>query len=109
MDLREYLEEYRNLTLDLMGQIQKDGEVSSLIKKREDTLKSINSLNFDKGEIKRIGNLLNLLELEEELQNIIKKEKVKVRKQIEILKKAKQANTNYNSIEDKARVFNKSI
>jgi len=109
MNLREYLEEYKALTLVLIDEVKKDGQLNPLIKKREDILKSINNLNFDKEEIKTIGNSLKLLELEEEVQNLIKKERVKVKKQIETLKKARQANANYNSIENKARVFNKSI
>lgn len=109
MDLSEYLEEYKNLTLALIDEVKKDGKLGPLIKKREDVLKSINEINFDKEEIKNIGNSLKLLELEQELQNSVKKEKVKVKKQIETLKRARQANVNYNSIENKARVFNKSI
>jgi hypothetical protein len=109
MNLREYLEEYKVLSLTLIDEISKDGQLSLLIKKREDILKLINNLDFDKEEIKTIGNSLKLLELEEEVQNSIKKEQVKIKKQIETLKKARQANSNYNSIENKARVFNKSI
>lgn len=109
MNLREYLEEYKALTLALIDETQKDGELNTLIKEREDILKSINDLNFDKEEIKIIGNSLKLLELEEEVQNSVKKEKVKIKKQIETLKKARQANTNYNGIENKARIFNKTI
>lgn len=109
MNLHEYLEEYKALTLVLIDEVEKDGELNSLIKKREDILKSINDLNFDKEEIKVVGNSLKLLELEKELQNSVKKEKVKIKKEIENLKKTRQANTNYNSSENKARVFNKSI
>ncbi|MCE5220770.1 MAG: hypothetical protein LLF98_05745 [Clostridium sp.] len=109
MDLREYLEEYKALTLTLIDEISKDGQLSFLIEKREDILKSINNINFDKEEIKTIGNSLKLLELEEELQNSVKKEEVKIKKEIQTLKKARQANANYNSIENKARVFNKNI
>lgn len=109
MELREYLEEYRTLTLNLMESVKKDEEVTSLIIKREVILKSIDSLNFDKEEIKKIGTSLSLLELEEELENVVKREKVDIKKQIEALKKLKQANTKYNSIEDKARILNKSI
>lgn len=110
MNLHEYLEEYKALTLVLINEIKKDTQqLNALIKKREDILKSINDLNFDKEEIKVVGNSLKLLELEEELQYSIKKEKVKIKKQIETLNKARQANTNYNGIENKARVFNKSI
>ena len=109
MNLHEYLEEYKSLTLDLMDEIQKDGQISSLLEEREAIIKSINSLNFDKEEIKTIGNSLNLAELEAELQLLYKKEKVKVKKQIEKINRARQVNTNYNNIENTARVFNKTI
>ncbi|ETI89125.1 MAG: hypothetical protein Q607_CBUC00182G0105 [Clostridium butyricum DORA_1] len=109
MNLYEYLEEYRALTLDLMDEIQKNGQISSLLEEREYIIKSINSLNFDKEEIKTIGNSLKLGKLEAELQLLYKKEKIKVKKRIENIKKARQINTNYNSIENTARVFNKTI
>ena len=109
MNLSEYLEEYRILTLELIDKIKKDEEVDILIKERENILKSISNSNFDKAEIKKIGNSLKLLELEEELENSAKKEKVKIKQQIENLKKAKQANMQYNSLENKSRVLNKSV
>lgn len=109
MNLREYLEEYRALTLDLMDEIQKDAEISFLLEERENIINAINSLDFNKEEIKTIGNSLNLAKLETELQLLYKKEKVKVKKQIENIKRARQINTNYNSVENKARVLNKSL
>jgi hypothetical protein len=109
MNLSEYLEEYRVLTLELIDNIKKDGEVDILIEQRENILKSINDLNFDEEEIRKIGNALNLLKLEKELENSVRKEKVKIKQQIETLKRSKQANMQYNSLENKARVLNKSV
>lgn len=109
MSLDEYLDAYRTVTLKLINEVQRYGEINPLIKEREEILKSIDNLNFDKEEIKTIGNSLNLLQLEDELHNLVKKEKSKVKKQIENIKIARKANTNYNSIENKARVFNKTI
>lgn len=109
MNLHEYLEKYKTLTLDIMKEVQKSGEVNSLIEERENIINLINSGDFDKEEIKFIGRTLNLLELEEELQIICKKEKVKVRNKIEQVKAAKTINNNYNNIENRARVFNKSV
>ncbi len=109
MNLSEYLKEYRALTLDLMDEIQKSGQIKSLIKEREDIINIINKSNFSKEEIKYVGDSLNLMELEKELQVLYKKEKVKVRKQIENLKSARKINNNYNNIENIARVFNKSV
>lgn len=109
MNLSGYLNEYRVLTLKLIDNIKKDGKVDILIKERGNILKSISDFKFDKAEIKKIGNSLNLLELEKELENSVEKEKFKIKQQIEILKKAKQANIQYNRFENKSRVLNKSI
>lgn len=111
MNLKEYFEEYKSVTLALMEIIKRgDNQGEELIKKREEILKAVNSSpDFDKEEIKIIGNSLGLLDLEKELQALSQKEKVKIRKEIEMLKKSKQVNMNYNRIENKARVFNKSI
>lgn len=109
MNIYEYLEKYRIITLDLMDEIERNDQISSLIEAREEIINSIKSHDFDKEEIKSIVNSLNLMKLEEELQSIYKKEKMKIKKQIESLKKARQVNTSYNTIEDKARVFNESI
>ncbi|MDU4800950.1 MAG: hypothetical protein E6X81_08110 [Clostridium butyricum] len=109
MNLQEYLEEYRALTLDLMDEIQKNGQISSLLEEREYIIKSINDLNFDKEEIKTVGNFLKLRELENELQLLYKREKVKVKQQIENTKKARQVNNNYNNIGNISRVFNEII
>ncbi|WP_017211311.1 hypothetical protein [Clostridium beijerinckii] len=111
MNVREYLEEYKSVTLDLMEIIKRrDNQGEDLIKQRDKILEIMrNSSDIDKEEIKIIGNSLGLLELEKELQDLSQKEKVKIRKEIEMLKKSKQANMNYNRIENKSRVFNKSI
>lgn len=109
MNLREYLEEYKALTLILIDEVKKDGQLNDLIEKRENILKSINDFNLSKEEIEAIGNSLNLLVLEQELQNSVEKERVKIKKQIQNLKKARQVNKNYNNIENKSRVFNKNI
>lgn len=109
MNLREYLEEYKTLTLELIDRVKKDDELEHLIKKREDILELIKGSNFNEVEIKDIGNSLDLLGLEEELQNELINEKVKIKKEIENLKKAKQANMNYNRFENKARIFNENI
>ncbi|OPJ64523.1 hypothetical protein [Clostridium chromiireducens] len=109
MNLSKYLEEYKTLTLALINEARNGSELTDLIQKREEILESISILEFDKEEIESIESSLKLLELEEELQNVVKKEKVEIKKQIENLKKVRQANVNYNSFENKAMVFNKSV
>ncbi|MVX62355.1 hypothetical protein GKZ28_01395 [Clostridium chromiireducens] len=109
MNLYEHFKEYRALTLDIMDEIQKNGNIAPLIEEREEIIKVINSGDFDKEDIKKIGNSLELLKLEEELQLIYKKEKIKVKKQIENIKKARKVNENYNNIGNISRIFNKTV
>lgn len=112
MNLREYFEKYRDLTFELMNEVRgnsPNNQLEILINKREEVLELIKAHNFDEEEIRTIGNSLNLLELEEELKNVIRKEEIKTKKEIESLKRAKQANNQYNSIENRSRVFNKSV
>lgn len=109
MNLHEYLEEYKALTLDIMEEIRENGKISVLIEEREYILKSINNNNFDKEEIKSIGNSLNLVNLEEDLQKMYNQEKVKIKQKIQNIKNARKINNNYNSIENISRVFSKSV
>lgn len=109
MNLQEYLEEYKNITLKLMDKNLNNDEVNSFIVRRGEILKILNESNFSKDEIRRIGDSLNLLELEDELQNSMKKEMVNIKREIDKLSKMKQANMQYNHFENRARVFNRSI
>lgn len=107
MNVLECLELYRTLTLEIMDKVKKDEEIDDLINKRSKILAALKEINFSKEEIIEIANTLKLLELEEELEALVIKERTEIKKQIESLKKARQANSNYNRIENKSRVFNK--
>lgn len=107
MNALEYFELYRTLTLEIMDKIKKDEEIDSLISKRNEILEALKESDFPKEEIIEIGNSLKLLELEEELEALVIKERTEIKKQIESLKKGRQANSNYNRIENKSRIFNK--
>lgn len=111
MNLYENLDKYRLLTLKLIDEVENDGNLDSLIQERENILRFINESDFDKEKIKAIGSGFKLLELENKVQDSIKKEKVKVMRQLEQLKKIKQVNLNYNynAVGSKTLLFNKTI
>ncbi|AQS07144.1 hypothetical protein [Clostridium beijerinckii] len=109
MNLQEYLEEYKNITLNLMKEDLDSNEINLFIVSRGEILKILSESNFDKDEIRKIGDSLNLLKLEDELQSSMKKEMVSIKIELDKLKKMKQANMQYNSFENRARVFSKSI
>ncbi len=108
MNLREYLIEYRALTLDMMEETCQYGCIYSFLEERGEILNAINEKGFSRDEIKKVWNSLNLTALEEDFESIYKKEKVKVKVKIEKLKKARQINA-YSNIENISRVFNKSV
>lgn len=109
MNLYENLEKYRLLTLKLIDEVEKDGNLELLIQERENILKDISRSDFDKEEIKAIGSEFKLLELENKVQDSVKKEKVKVMRQLEHLKKIRQVNLNYNAVGGETLIFNKTI
>lgn len=109
MSLYENLEKYRLLTLELIYEVKKGGDLDFLIQERENILKAINENDFNKEEIKTIGSQLKLLELEDMVQDSIKKEKVKIMRELDHLKKTRQVNSNYGAVEGKSLILNKII
>ena len=107
MDLEEYLKEYKALTLDMMERVNIDGSIGYLVNERQEILDKIEALNFTNSEIKTISESLNLIKIEEELNLMIKKEKVNVKRKIENLKKMRNANLKYNTINYIPSLFNK--
>ena len=95
MDLKEYLTEYKALTLDIMEHVNVDGNIKFLLDKREQILNKIVQANFPKNDIETIGKSLSLLELEDEMQEMIKAEKINIQKKIKQLKIKEQGNRQY--------------
>ena len=95
MDLKGYLEKYKDLTILLINRIQNDDELSDLFKQREEIIKKIGELDFSKEEIRNIYNDLKIEILEKKLENSLKSEKVEIRRKIEKIKQARVARNNY--------------
>lgn len=109
MNLEEYLIEYKALTLDMMERIDIDDSILYLMEEREIVLDSISKIDFDQSELKEISDRLNLVQLEKELNLLIKKETVSTKRKIENLKKMKNANLKYTAIGYVPPRFNKEM
>ncbi|VYT90135.1 hypothetical protein [Clostridium butyricum] len=109
MNLEDYLNEYKALTLDIMEKVNKDGMIEYLVNERQMVLDKIKNMNFLQAEIKKITDSLNIVQLDRELDLLVKKEKVATRKKIERLKKMKNANMQYMSIGYVPSKFNKHM
>jgi hypothetical protein len=105
IDFRKPLEEYKNLTLSLIEKAKNDEELAELINKRDDILKEFKITDYSKDEFKEIVKKLNIIELDNELQLIVKKEMVKIKKKIENIKDAKLARNSYKNSREQVKLF----
>lgn len=95
MDIEKELIEFRNLTLELIDRVKVQGNRLYILKKREDILNRITSLDCDKEEIRKLALKLGIYDLEKELHNKINNEMNAIKKEIQQLKKSKQGNQAY--------------
>ena len=95
IDLKQLLEEYKNLTLILIEKAKNDEELSENIEKKNNILREIKEFNYTEDEVKGIIKELNIPEIENELNLTIKKEMVKIKKKIENIRAARVARKMY--------------
>lgn len=94
MQLEKDLNEYKEITLELMKRISIQGNRLFLLKKREEILDKIKD-NYDSSDISRIGKALKLDELERELEKSVLNEMDSVKKELRQLKLRHQSNQAY--------------
>jgi hypothetical protein len=105
MDLYECLHAYKTITLKLIDKTKHGEILEELLDKREQIIKKMGNINFSKEEFKNISSSLGLLELDNELQTLVKAEKIKTKNQIDILRKTREARKNYNNVQESLRFF----
>ena len=109
MNVEEYLKEYKSITEELINQINGYGNVRALFERREEILNELNSGNFNRDEISRIGNELKLMELEKNMRACYNLEKVNIMRKIQNLRKMQHANEQYMALGHINSNFNRSI
>jgi len=105
INFRNQLEEYRNLTLSLIEKAKNDEELSEIINKRDNILKEFDEADYGKEEFKKIVKEFNILELDNELELIVKKEMVKIKKQIENIRSTRIARNGYSNSQTQIKLF----
>lgn len=89
------LEEYKEFTLKLISAMDNDNDLEKLLDERQKILDEIEELNSDKKEFTKLAENLDIIKLEEELKNKLSMQKMKVRKELETLRKQRQARKSY--------------
>jgi hypothetical protein len=105
MNIYECLEKYKEITLQLIDKTTTGEDLQELINERSKIIDEIINVDFNEEELKEKVENFNILELDNELQTLVKKEKNKIRNQINMLRKNREARKNYNKINDNLKIF----
>lgn len=107
MDLRTYLEKFRDVTIDVIDAFKKeDYELGNdLLDKRREV---IGEIEYTIEEFRALDEEFKLLDLNKELEETIEKERIKIRKQLDEINIRRNANNGYNT-QNKSVIFSRKI
>ncbi|NSA61129.1 flagellar protein FliT [Clostridium beijerinckii] len=105
MELYEYLDNYKEMTLQLISKVNEDNDINELLDQRAKILDEIKKINFYKEEINENKEVISIFELDKKLEILLKKKKAEVKKQIDIIRKNREARKKYNGINGNLKIF----
>lgn len=111
MELKEELMNYKNITakaIEVLNE-EKYEEIEPLLNKREEIIEGLKSMNFKPEQFKDSCDEINLIQIENELNGLLKNKRDEVKFKLESTSKNRQANDSYNKIADSALIFSKKI
>ncbi|WP_050606980.1 hypothetical protein [Clostridium niameyense] len=110
--LREYLIEYKKLTLSIIEAVEKeDYEAPEIfLNKKQEVIYSINSLEYTREEFIKLSKELELPQLEQKLNKVTVMKKQNLKQKINRALEGKEVSRNYNMIQIKDyNVLNRKI
>ncbi|RXM78532.1 hypothetical protein DP144_03090 [Clostridium tetani] len=110
MDLKTYLEEFRDITLDTIDAFKKEEYElgDKLLDKRRKTIGRIEEIEYTIEEFRALDGELQLKDLNKELEFTIEKERQKIRKELNEINLRRNANNGYNP-QNKSVIFSRKI
>jgi nitrogen regulatory protein PII-like uncharacterized protein len=105
MSLDELLKDYKDISLTMVEKIKKEEDISSFLRKRDYIINKINNLNVDKQLICNKIEELNIMEIEKELNELIKNSILNVKKEIKKVKQSREAYKKYADFNGNAVIF----
>lgn len=100
--------EYKDITIKIIDEINKEAETECLFELREEIIKEIIRLEPNKETIQNIYNKL-ASEVDIELKKVIINEQVKVKDELRDIHNKKNANNIYGNNINKISLFNRTI
>ena len=105
MRVDELLKDYKDTSLSMVEKVKREEDISSFLKKRDSIINEINSLDIDKQIICDEIKALNIIEIEDELEKLIKNNMLNVKKEIKKIKQSREAYKGYADFNGNALIF----
>jgi len=98
MDLKDNLKQYKDITLELISNVEKDNFeiLDMLLSNRQNVIDEIEKLNYTKEEFLNLCKELNILVLQQKLTKLMNMKKANLRNDIDALTNSQNANKSYN-------------
>lgn len=111
MELKIELINFRDITAEAIENLknEKYEELNILLNRREDIIERLKSSNLNVEQFRMICDEINLMNLECELNELLKSKRNEVKTKIESLSKNIQASNSYNKMADSPLIFSKKI
>lgn len=104
-DVTKPLEEYRELTVRMIEKAKNGEDLSELINERGLLIEELRNHDYDKNELKKYIESLEIINLDNELRLVVKKEMVNIKRQIEKIRAVRIARNGYINTSEKVKLF----
>lgn len=106
--LKELIAEYRNLSLEIIKELDKDGflNLENLLDKKDKIQEDIKNIKFEKNELKSLLEEFEILNLDKKIVEKINNKKITTRKKIHDIQRKKMASNSYGNAVNNVQFLN---
>jgi Icc-related predicted phosphoesterase len=99
-DLKSYLEEYKQISLDMIKIIQSENYeyIEDKLNQRQEIINNLNKTTYEKNKFKEIFVNLGLEDIQKQVNSILQEKLHNIKENIEKSKQSRLANKSYNNI-----------
>lgn len=107
--MRSFIKAYKEIDLRLIDAIKADGNMDEILNEREKVIKSIESIDGSKEELKKLFFAEGLDKLDKEIEKALISEKMKVKEEINKIKVAQSAHNGYAMANRRTNLFSRKV
>ncbi|NME82794.1 flagellar protein FliT [Clostridium sp. SM-530-WT-3G] len=105
----ELFDKYKLVNLEIIDSIKNDNEDISLFEKREKLIGELFNLNWSKEQKRMMYNNMGLVDLDKEIERLLKEKMIRIKEKINKIAKNKAANKSYNSVNRRSNFFSANV